>query len=111
MFADLNTPYGIAFDTSQKTLYVTDWSGQGSIVQIDIASSYKSTLLAGFMHCTLTIVTGILTAFLSAAVYSWNYPLGIAVDKNNNIFVSDLHRVCQIGIGFIAGANGLLSQI
>ena len=51
MFADLNTPYGIAFDTSQNTLYVTDWSGQGSIVQIDIASSYKSTLPSGFMHC------------------------------------------------------------
>jgi hypothetical protein len=49
MFADLNTPYGIALDSSQKTLYATDWSGQGSIVQIDIASAYKSTL-AGFMH-------------------------------------------------------------
>ena len=46
-FAGLDTPISLAMDNTESTIYATDYSGQGIISKVTIATAYKSTFGSG----------------------------------------------------------------
>jgi len=105
VFASFNTPFALAIDYHETTLFVTEFSGGGCISKVNISNARKTIIAAGENYRTpITVV------MLSFADFLWNEPRGICASSNNNIYVADHHRLSKITVAqtvLIAGTNGM----